>query len=146
MYCVFILTQKHKSKYHCLPFFLATLFLIDTLTLVKHEGICVFLYYNLLMSRTLYLSSVIIYKFATTFGIFCIGSRYCLVTGREYLIQTKIRRYISSGSDEEVDILKEDIGCRRRVHRRSKYENNSIKSLDEVSYQYFPLPFLQEYF
>ena len=62
MYCVFNFAQKHKSKYHCLPFYLVTLFLIDTLTLEKHEETGVFLNYTLLMSCTLNLSSVITCK------------------------------------------------------------------------------------
>ena len=77
MYCVFNFAQKHKSKYHCLPFYLVTLFLIDTLTLVKHAGTCVFWNYTLLMSCTLDLSSVITCKKATTSGIFSIGVGYC---------------------------------------------------------------------
>ena len=77
MYCVFNFAQKHKSKYYCLPFYLVTLFLIDTLTLVKHEGTCVFWNYTHLMSCTLDLYSVITCKKATTSGIFSIGVGYC---------------------------------------------------------------------
>ena len=65
--------RKHKSKYHCLPFYLVTLFLIDTLTLVKHEWTSVCWNYNLLISSTLDLSSVITCKKTTTSGIFSIG-------------------------------------------------------------------------
>ena len=84
MYCVFNFAQKHKSKYHCLPFYLVTLFLIDTLTLVKREGTCVFWNYTLLMSCTLDLSSLITCKKATTSGIFSIGVGYCGVSEQEF--------------------------------------------------------------
>ena len=78
MYCVFNFAQKHKSKYHCLPFYLVTLFIIDTLKLVKHEGASVCWNFTLLMSCTLDLSSVITCKKATTSGIFSIGVGYCV--------------------------------------------------------------------
>ena len=58
-------------------FSIVTLFLIEDLTLVKHEGTCVFLNLTLLMSHYLDLSSVKTGKNATTSGIFSIWVGYC---------------------------------------------------------------------